>query len=119
MTGRPFTIHVPDMAIEDLKTRLRGTRWPDSLDDESWDDGAALAFVRRLADHWLHRFDWRAQEERLNRLPQSIMRTSGPSSGRCGRDRRSKAIIDGYGPCRGPFHWSPIGRMTHLQSARA
>jgi len=59
MTGRPFTIHVPDAAIEDLKTRLRGIRWPDSLDDESWDDGAALAFVRRLADHWLHRFDWR------------------------------------------------------------
>lgn len=77
MTGRPFTIHVPDAAIEDLKTRLRGIRWPDSLDDESWDDGAALAFVRRLADHWLHRFDWRAQEERLNRLPQGIMTVDG------------------------------------------
>ncbi len=27
-------------------------------------------FLRRLADFWLTAFDWRAQEERLNRIPQ-------------------------------------------------
>jgi pimeloyl-ACP methyl ester carboxylesterase len=40
------------------------------MDDESWDEGASLSFMRRLADHWLNRFDWRLQERRLNRLPQ-------------------------------------------------
>ena len=28
--------------------------------------------MRRLADHWLGQFDWRAQEARLNRLPNRI-----------------------------------------------
>ncbi|WP_419695830.1 epoxide hydrolase family protein [Mesorhizobium muleiense] len=42
------------------------------FDDESWADGANLQFMQRLSHHWLHNFDWRAQEERLNRLPQFI-----------------------------------------------
>ncbi|MEG8041996.1 epoxide hydrolase [Sphingomonas sp. LR59] len=65
-----FTIDVPDAALEDLQNRLSATRWPGSIDDESWDDGASLAFMRRLADHWQNRFDWRLQERRLNRMPQ-------------------------------------------------
>jgi pimeloyl-ACP methyl ester carboxylesterase len=70
MDLRHFEIDIPEARIEDLKLRLRNTRWPASLDAEQWDDGASLDFVRRLADHWLNRFDWRAQETRLNRLPQ-------------------------------------------------
>lgn len=66
----PFTIDVPDDAIGDLRNRLSATRWLRSIDDESWDDGASLSFIRRLADHWLNRFDWRLQERRLNQLPQ-------------------------------------------------
>lgn len=70
MTPRPFRIEIPEPQIEDLKRRLAATRLPAALDAEAWDDGASLAFVARLADHWLNRFDWRAQEARLNRLPQ-------------------------------------------------
>lgn len=66
----PFTINIPDSAVADLHSRLAAVRWPCSIDDESWDDGASLSFMRRLADHWLYRFDWRLQERRLNRLPQ-------------------------------------------------
>ena len=77
MDVRPFTIRIPDEAIADLHRRLRAIRWPTSLDDESWDDGASLSFLRRLADHWLHRFDWRVQEQRLNRLPQYLATVGG------------------------------------------
>jgi hypothetical protein len=70
MDLRDFKINVPDGQIADLKLRLRSTRFPAALDADQWDDGASLAFVRRLADYWLHQFDWRAQEARLNRLPQ-------------------------------------------------
>ena len=77
MTPRPFKIRIPDETLDDLHRRLRAIRWPSSLDDESWDDGAGLSFVRGLADHWLHRFHWRAEEERLNRLPQYLMTVDG------------------------------------------
>lgn len=66
----PFTIAVPEAELEDLAQRLRTVRWPSSFDADGWDDGASLAFMRRLADYWLNQFDWRAQERRLNQLPQ-------------------------------------------------
>ncbi len=77
MPSVPFMIDVPDAAIEDLQNRLSRTRWPHAIDDESWDDGASLSFMRRLADHWQSRFDWRLQERRLNRLPQFLATIDG------------------------------------------
>jgi pimeloyl-ACP methyl ester carboxylesterase len=77
MNLRDFKINVPDEQIEDLKQRLRATRLPASIDPEGWDDGASLAFIRRLANYWLNRFDWRIQETRLNDLPQYLMSIDG------------------------------------------
>ncbi|WP_158918575.1 epoxide hydrolase family protein [Caulobacter sp. S45] len=70
MELRPFKIQIPDDQLEDLKRRLRGTRWPDQIHGLGWEDGSDLGFLRRLTDHWLGAFDWRAHEARLNRLPQ-------------------------------------------------
>lgn len=76
MFHRPFAIDIPDRAVDDLRERLFATRWPKALDGDTWEDGASLAFMRRLVDHWANRFDWRAQEAKLNRLPQ-FMATIG------------------------------------------
>lgn len=70
MPPRRFAVDVPEAAVRDLQERLRAVRWPSVIDADSWDDGASLAFMRRLAEYWLNGFDWRAQERRLNRLPQ-------------------------------------------------
>ncbi|TWF54440.1 epoxide hydrolase family protein [Neorhizobium alkalisoli] len=65
----PFRINVPDEDISDLKLRLARTRWPNTLDAASWEDGTSLAFLQKLVHQWSHRFDWRAEEARLNQLP--------------------------------------------------
>lgn len=77
MTIRAFRISIPDASIEDLRNRLKVTRWSASLDPNGWEDGASLSFMKRLVDHWLYRFDWRAQEQRLNRLPNRMMTVDG------------------------------------------
>src|SRR6266498_1679583 len=35
-----------------------------------WAYGAPLGYVRELADYWRNRYDWRANEQRLNEFPQ-------------------------------------------------
>lgn len=70
MTVRPFSIAIPEEALDDLRRRLAATRWPTSLDPEGWDDGASLRLLQRLVSHWRDGFDWRAEEARLNRQPQ-------------------------------------------------
>lgn len=39
------------------------------LENSGWDYGAPLADVKRLAQYWENSFDWRAQEAKLNQLP--------------------------------------------------
>jgi len=65
----PFRIHVPDEVLEDLRERLRRTRWPDQISDSGWTYGTDLAYLRELVAYWIDRFDWRKQEAALNALP--------------------------------------------------
>ena len=46
MTVEPFKIDIPDSVIEDLKSRLERTRWPDELPGTSWDYGSNLDYVK-------------------------------------------------------------------------
>lgn len=69
-TPTPFTLHVPDADIEDLRRRLASTRYPDAPPDAGWKYGCNLEWLRGLVDYWRGDFDWRAQEARLNAFPQ-------------------------------------------------
>ncbi|KAK5132917.1 hypothetical protein LTR08_008363 [Meristemomyces frigidus] len=73
-----FTITVPEERITALKQKLSHATFPDErlivltlqqLDAASWDYGAPLSEVKRLAKYWESGFDWRAQEAQLNQLP--------------------------------------------------
>jgi pimeloyl-ACP methyl ester carboxylesterase len=76
-TPRPFTLRVPDAALADLADRLARTRLPDQPPGEPWATGTDLAFMRHALAYWRDRFDWRAQEAKLNALPQSTVTLSG------------------------------------------
>lgn len=76
MLVKPFKIAIGDDQLHDLSRRLDNARWPDAL-DVGWDYGTDPAFLRRLTDHWRTGFDWRAQEARLNRLPQFTAEVGG------------------------------------------
>lgn len=65
---RPFTIDFPDSALEDLRRRLLGTRWPAEFQAEAWRYGPPIAYMKEFVGYWIDSYDWRAQEARLNRL---------------------------------------------------
>jgi microsomal epoxide hydrolase len=70
VTPQPFTLRVPDAVLADLRARLERVRWPDEAPGAGWTHGTDLAYMRALVDHWRDRYDWRARETELNRLPQ-------------------------------------------------
>jgi pimeloyl-ACP methyl ester carboxylesterase len=65
-----FRIEIAEAELEDLRDRLRRTRWPERETVDDWSQGVPLAYVRELCDHWASDYDWRATEARLNALPQ-------------------------------------------------
>ena len=66
----PFRIHVADAVLDDLRARLRHTRWPDQVPGIGWGQGTELDWLRRLVSYWESEFDWRAWERKLNALNQ-------------------------------------------------
>lgn len=66
----PFTIRVDDRTLADLETRLANARIPEPLQGDGWALGTDIKYLRELVAYWRDRFDWRAQERRLNQLEQ-------------------------------------------------
>jgi pimeloyl-ACP methyl ester carboxylesterase len=66
----PFTLSVPQAALDDLARRLDATRWPEREVVNDWTQGAPLARVQALCHHWRHKYDWRRIESHLNGLGQ-------------------------------------------------
>ncbi|CAD5223013.1 unnamed protein product [Bursaphelenchus okinawaensis] len=66
----PFKIQVPEAAIKDLSSRLKNVKIShDDLEDAV---GMTYGFTKKLLhvfkDYWLNNYNWRAEEEKLNKL---------------------------------------------------
>jgi pimeloyl-ACP methyl ester carboxylesterase len=66
----PFRCAVPDEDLEDLRRRLRATRWPGPATVPGWMQGTPQVYLRELCEYWSDGYDWRRFEARLNALPQ-------------------------------------------------
>jgi pimeloyl-ACP methyl ester carboxylesterase len=62
----PFRIYIADEVLDDLRARLRNTRWPDQVPGIGWKQGTDLNWLQQLVSFWADDFDWRAWEQRLN-----------------------------------------------------
>ena len=65
-----FTSQTTPAALDDLRARLRATRWPDAPQDAGWSLGTDVTYLRELVAYWADGFDWPAQEATLARLPR-------------------------------------------------
>ena len=73
----PFRIAVPDARLAAIQARVAAFAWEDMPDAGDWRSGVGLGDLRRLVDHWLGAYDWRAAEARLNALPQFMVDVDG------------------------------------------
>lgn len=74
---RPFQVHVPQEAIDDLRQRIVATRWPDQETVADQSQGLQLATMQELMRYWGTEYDWRKAEAKLNALPQFVTNIDG------------------------------------------
>jgi len=74
---RPFTVQFTDDDLDDLRRRVRETRWPEreTVDDAS--QGVQYDVAQQLAQRWADGYDWRAVQSRLNELTQFVTQIDG------------------------------------------
>jgi pimeloyl-ACP methyl ester carboxylesterase len=74
---RPFTIATPEAELDELRRRIKATRWPEKETVADQSQGTQLATSQALARYWATEYDWRKCEARLNSLPQFITKIDG------------------------------------------
>src|SRR5262245_59123618 len=67
---RPYKVHVDEAVLQDLRSRLARTRWPDQIENSGWTYGVDQAYLRGLVEYWRTSYDWRAAERQLNAFDQ-------------------------------------------------
>ena len=66
---KPCKIRISPSLLEDLKDRLKRTRWSDEISGSGWSYGANLPYMKELIAYWHDEFDWKKQGKNLNLLP--------------------------------------------------
>jgi len=75
---RQFDVPVyPESELEDLRRRIKATRWPERETVEDISQGVQLATIQRLAHYWATEYDWRRCEAKLKALPHFVTRIDG------------------------------------------
>jgi pimeloyl-ACP methyl ester carboxylesterase len=72
-----FQVEVPEADLEDLRRRLRNTRWADDFGNDDWAYGVERGWLEGMVGYWAEAFDWRAQERAINALPQYRVELDG------------------------------------------
>lgn len=80
---RALELHVAQEALDDLRDRLRRTRWPEaetvstSGEPVDWSQGPPLSYVADLVHVWAETYDWRRLESELNAHGQAVTEIDG------------------------------------------
>src|SRR5919107_3421003 len=56
-TPEPFEVQVPQGDVDDLRARLRRTRWPEAEAVDDWSQGIPLSYVQELCAWWADDYD--------------------------------------------------------------
>jgi pimeloyl-ACP methyl ester carboxylesterase len=72
-----FRIAASDDELDDLRQRLRRTRWPERECVDDWSQGIPLDYTRELGGYWADEYDWRRSEAALNRFSQFTTEIDG------------------------------------------
>ena len=76
-TCRPFKIDISGDTLKAVRARVSSYPWHEMPDDGGWGYGTNLDYMKEFSDYWVHQFDWRKQEEAINRFPQFLAEVDG------------------------------------------
>ncbi|MGA7355765.1 MAG: epoxide hydrolase, partial [Candidatus Cybelea sp.] len=74
---RPFHVNYPDADLDDLRRRIKATRWPERETVEDDSQGVPLDMLQGLTAYWASDYDWRKCEAKLNALPMFVTTING------------------------------------------
>jgi len=59
-------IHIPDEVLDELRSRLKATKWPLDVGNDDGFYGVPRGYLQELVEYWCDDYDWRAAERTIN-----------------------------------------------------
>jgi pimeloyl-ACP methyl ester carboxylesterase len=72
-----FKVFIEQNILDDLRLRIKKTRWPDEITGSEWTYGASLSYMKEITGYWLNEFDWRKTEAKINWYENFIAEIDG------------------------------------------
>mgnify|MGYP001099943333 CR=1 FL=1 len=63
---RPFQVSFPEADIDDMRRRIKATRWPEAEQVRDASQGVQLATMQKLARYWSTDYDWFKAQAKIN-----------------------------------------------------
>ena len=73
----PFHFSASKEALDELRRRVKATKWPERETVGDATQGVQLATAQALARYWSTEYDWRKIEAKMNAFPQFITKIDG------------------------------------------
>src|SRR3954449_2166313 len=77
MSHQSPLLQVSEADLDDLRGRLRMTRWPADWPVEPWAAGTDSSELARLVDYWVDGYDWYRWQDAINELPSRFAMIRG------------------------------------------
>ncbi|MEV6965902.1 epoxide hydrolase family protein [Hamadaea sp. NPDC051192] len=74
---RPYLVEIAQQDLDDLRQRVRATRWPDRETVPDVTQGVQLATMQKLAAYWADGYDYSRVQRRINAFPQFMTEIDG------------------------------------------
>ena len=73
----PAPISIDERVLDDLRSRVRNTVWPDDDDNEDGRYGVPRTLLQELGRYWVEEYDWRAAERTMNAYEHYLVDVGG------------------------------------------
>ncbi|MGB0843995.1 MAG: epoxide hydrolase family protein, partial [Alphaproteobacteria bacterium] len=67
-TASSLQLNVADEKLDLIRSRVCSYQWEKIPDLDGWDAGTNKRWLKELCSYWIEEFDWRAQEEYINKF---------------------------------------------------
>jgi len=68
MTIEHFNLNIPDEVLQKIYTKVRNYPWHEMPEDEGWEYGTNLNYMKEISNYWVNNFDWRKHEAKINKF---------------------------------------------------
>ena len=65
---KPFKAEISEETLQSIYSKVKNYPWHEMPDDGGWDYGTNLDYMKKFADYWVNKFNWRKTEEKINKF---------------------------------------------------